>query len=704
MNYVKAKGFNLAALAIITIDNPMVAATGHRICNDCANACIYQKQEPVDIPLIESNILQEILLLPYGVEIYLLLTNWNPLNIFAPLPKPSTNYKILVAGIGPAGFSLCYYLLREGHIVVAIDGLKINPLLFDSDKPIKYWSEYQKNLSEKLPSGFGGVMEYGITPRWNKNNLVIIHLLLQRQSNFRLFGGVSLGNNIMIHQVISSNKWHSGQVKQKVKQEDIPSVLRFSKANFSKDKSINLGFDHLAICIGADTPKLITMKNFLAKGVRTASDILMTIQSGGAFLKESMTNLLIRMPIVIIGGGLTSIDVAVETLIYYKLQVEKFYKKYQTLVSKHGLDHTQENWTKEEQLIAEEFIAHAKLFAKASDKATTLNILKELGGATIFYKGKIKDSPAYRLNPDEMAYAMAMNIEFMEDMAPVGINVDQYEYAESIEFNNVKFNNLGIREKFRARTVIIAIGTENHHNFLKNIYGKLGLDGASLEEKITYFGDCNPLFAGSVVKAIASSKEGYKFIGAKLAKNEPVCDINPTNFFSKLKYLLTSSIKEVNIFKSVNFCKTDKHDAFKLAYHGDKMQLTANYLYQQESETLKRYQQRREDLVLMLGNKKKRLHHSIEGIDKKSIDDHIEFLQKEITEIDKMLNEIVDGSKELKEKTKILESIPGIGKCLASKLISFLPELGNKEYSSNELAAIVGIAPYARDSGNKKGR
>jgi transposase len=156
--------------------------------------------------------------------------------------------------------------------------------------------------------------------------------------------------------------------------------------------------------------------------------------------------------------------------------------------------------------------------------------------------------------------------------------------------------------------------------------------------------------------------------------------------------------------KSVNFCKTDKQDAFKLAYYGDKMQLTANYLYQKESETLKRYQQRREDLVLMLSNEKKRLHHSVEGIDKKSIDDHIEFLQKEIAELDKKLNEVIDGSEELQEKAKILESVPGIGKCLASKLISFLPELGNKNYSSNELAAMVGIAPYARDSGNKQGR
>ncbi|WP_425362970.1 glycoside hydrolase family protein [Candidatus Tisiphia endosymbiont of Hybos culiciformis] len=45
------------------------------------------------------------------------------------------------------------------------------------------------------------------------------------------------------------------------------------------------------------------------------------------------------------------------------------------------------------------------------------------------------------------------------------------------------------------------------------------------------------------------------------------------------------------------------------------MQLSANYVYQVESETLKRYKQRQEDLVLMLSNEKKRLHHSIDGIE-----------------------------------------------------------------------------------------
>lgn len=156
--------------------------------------------------------------------------------------------------------------------------------------------------------------------------------------------------------------------------------------------------------------------------------------------------------------------------------------------------------------------------------------------------------------------------------------------------------------------------------------------------------------------------------------------------------------------KSVNLCKTDRKDAFKLAYYADKMQLSANYIYQVESETLKRCQQRREDLVLMLSNEKKRLHHSIDGIDKESIEKHIKFLQNEIAELDKKLNKTIDESEELKEKVKILETVPGIGKCLATKLISFVPELGDKNYSSNELSSIVGIAPYARDSGNKQGR
>ena len=48
-------------------------------------SCIYQKQEPVNIPQIETRMLKDVLHLPYGFEIYSLLTRWNPLNLRRPL-------------------------------------------------------------------------------------------------------------------------------------------------------------------------------------------------------------------------------------------------------------------------------------------------------------------------------------------------------------------------------------------------------------------------------------------------------------------------------------------------------------------------------------------------------------------------------------------------------------------------------------------
>src|SRR5690606_6765991 len=83
----KAEGWAIGALALIVVDNPMVAATGHRICNDCMKACIYQKQEPVDIPQAETRTLKDVLDLPWGFEIYSLLTRWNPLNLAVPYPR-----------------------------------------------------------------------------------------------------------------------------------------------------------------------------------------------------------------------------------------------------------------------------------------------------------------------------------------------------------------------------------------------------------------------------------------------------------------------------------------------------------------------------------------------------------------------------------------------------------------------------------------
>ncbi len=196
MNLVKQQGYTLGALAIVTIDNPMAAGTGHRICNDCMKACIFQKQDPVDIPQVETRSLKDVLELPWGFEIYSLLTRWNPLNFARPLPLAPSGYKVLVVGLGPAGFTLSHYLMNDGHTVVGIDGLKIEPLPEEISgvdalgarspfRPIRDIREVYESLDNRVMAGFGGVAEYGITVRWDKNFLKIIRLLLERRRRVR---------------------------------------------------------------------------------------------------------------------------------------------------------------------------------------------------------------------------------------------------------------------------------------------------------------------------------------------------------------------------------------------------------------------------------------------------------------------------------------------------------------------------------------
>ena len=489
MNYVKARGFNLAALAVVVIDNPLVAATGHRICNDCMNSCIYQKQDPVNIPLVESEILSSVVSLNYGVEIYLLLTQWNPLNISSPLPKNPTGYNVLVVGLGPAGFSLSHYLLNEGHNVVAIDGLKITPLPFDVKVPIKNFKEHQQKLSVKIPQGFGGVAEYGITARWDKNNLTLLRLILERRDKFNIYSGVMFDSNI------------------------------------TSEQSFDTGFDHIAMCIGAGEPKVPVVENFLSKGVRTASDFLMTLQNSGAFLSDSPTNLTLRLPVAVIGCGLTAVDSAVEALNYYPVQVKKFYKNYQSLCEKYGTEIVEKKWSDEDRSIAQEFIAHAQIFKGLNDIEVRKVIVEKLGGVSICYRGNLKDSQGYKLNPEEILHALAAGVKFVEHANPAKINLDVYDHVASIDFNTCTV---------QAKTVIMAIGTEQ-------------ISGVNEDVRFSYFGDCNPDYAGSVVKALASSKNGYKNISTGLSMRPPSFLGSPQELSAKLNDFLISTIRQVNI-------------------------------------------------------------------------------------------------------------------------------------------------------------
>jgi NADPH-dependent glutamate synthase beta subunit-like oxidoreductase len=97
-----------------------------------------------------------------------------------------------------------------------------------------------------------------------------------------------------------------------------------------------MGFDHVALAAGAGRPTLLEIPNGFARGVRAASDFLMALQLTGAAKADSIANLQIRLPVVVIGGGLTAIDTATESLAYYVVQVEKFLSRYEALVAERG--------------------------------------------------------------------------------------------------------------------------------------------------------------------------------------------------------------------------------------------------------------------------------------------------------------------------------------------------------------------------------
>ena len=552
---VKTRGEVLGALAMIVVDNPMVAATGHRICNDCMKACIYQKQEPVNIPQAETRTLKDVLELPWGFEIYSLLTRWNPLNLRRPFPRPDSGRKVLVAGIGPAGFTLAHHLMNDGHTVVGIDGLKIEPLPAELSgvdasgkrsafKPVRAIRELYDPLDRRVMAGFGGVAEYGITVRWDKNFLKVIRLLLERRSEFAMFGGVRFGGTLTL------------------------------------DDAWKLGFDHVALCVGAGGPTVLDIPNGLARGVRAASDFLMALQLTGAAKTDSIANMQLRLPVVVIGGGLTAIDTATESLAYYVVQVEKFLSRYEALAGEIGENAIRESWDDYEREIAEEFLAHARaireekaLAAKEKRAARIIELLRHWGGVTIAYRRRLIDSPSYTLNHEEVEKALEEGIWFAENLTPAGVDVDHYGAARGIRLRHTVDKT---EHWFPAHTVFVAAGTQpntvlaREHPAQFHVQGKYfsAVDDAGnpvtpqyssskpatshvlLAKEadgrfVSYFGDVHPSYFGNVVKAMGSAKQGYPVVSRMLGTRAPERSVARTQFFSELADRLVATVHRV---------------------------------------------------------------------------------------------------------------------------------------------------------------
>ncbi|MBI5613266.1 MAG: FAD-dependent oxidoreductase, partial [Gammaproteobacteria bacterium] len=532
MHSLKRDGRSVAALAVAMVDNPMVPATGHRICNDCMKACIYQKQDPVNIPQIETRCLTDVLALPWGVEIYDLLTRWNPLRARQWLPKPYNGCKVLIAGLGPAGFTLAHHLLMEGLAVVGVDGLKIEPLPESLVAgPIRDYRTLEETLDARVMTGFGGVAEYGITNRWDKNFLKLIYLSLVRRPRFQAFGGVRFGGTVTVE-----DAWH-------------------------------LGFDHLAICIGAGLPQALPVPGSLAPGMRQANDFLMALQLTGAAKRESLANLQVRLPAVVIGGGLTGIDTATEVQAYYIVQVEKLLARYETLASTKGEAGVRAGLDAAGRKILDEFLAHGRTVraerarAQAAGEAPDFQtLLRRWGGVTVVYRKGMNQSPAYTRNHEEIIKAFEEGIYYAEGLDPKEARVDADGQVAALVARRLapdadgKWVESGDAVSIPARAILVATGARpnvayefehkghfskerGHYRTFHDVAGALApipvaahckradtgpftsydVDG----RRVSFLGDTHPVFHGSVVKAIASGLRTYPKIidalGAKVA-------------------------------------------------------------------------------------------------------------------------------------------------------------------------------------------
>ena len=333
-----------------------------------------------------------------------------------PYPKAPSGKRVLVAGMGPAGFSLAHFLMNDGHTVVGIDGLKIEPLppAFSGVdargkrvpfEPIRDVRELYEALDERMMAGFGGVAEYGITVRWDKNFLKIIRLLLERRSQFALFGGVRFGGTL------------------------------------TADEAFALGFDHVALAIGAGRPTVLDMPNGLARGVRTASDFLMALQLTGAAKTDSIANMQLRLPVVVVGGGLTAIDTATESLAYYPLQVEKFLQPLRSAGARArrdgGAHRLERGRARDRRRVSRACARDPRRSAAALPRRTarraSLELLQSWGGATIAYRRRLIDSPSYTLNHEEVHKALEEGIRFAEGLTPLRVEVDEHGHVRALK-------------------------------------------------------------------------------------------------------------------------------------------------------------------------------------------------------------------------------------------------------------------------------
>ena len=205
----------------------------------------------------------------------------------------------------------------------------------------------------------------------------------------------------------------------------------------------------------------------------------MALQLTGAAKEDSIANMQLRLPVVVIGGGLTAIDTATESLAYYVVQVRKFLERYETLAAGdrrgRGARELGRPGTRDRRGISRACARPARGTAKEKH----IELLRHWGGVTIAYRRRLVDSPSYTLNHEEVEKALEEGIWFAEGLTPRAVDVDNFGAVKGI-----RLKGAATEHWLPAHTVFVAAGTQPNTVLAREDAAHFTLDGK-------YFAACD---------------------------------------------------------------------------------------------------------------------------------------------------------------------------------------------------------------------
>jgi transposase len=147
--------------------------------------------------------------------------------------------------------------------------------------------------------------------------------------------------------------------------------------------------------------------------------------------------------------------------------------------------------------------------------------------------------------------------------------------------------------------------------------------------------------------------------------------------------------------------KTDRIDAAVLAHFAEAVRPPVRPEAPEPRKALDALLTRRQQLIEIRTMETNRLAAATDGEMRAGLDRHLTWLDTELADVGRRIDEAVQASPDWREQDTLLQSIPGIGPTTSRTLLAALPELGT--ISGSRAAALAGLAPYAHDSGKLKG-